>query len=99
MKLGWQGYHEVNWSINKMAVRLLLLLYFVSLLDSLHSQNFCRKVDTTSIPTIFVGTVIPKKLLGTVYFDKSCLKHGMHVFLTNVRRSKTFVTMTLLNPI
>ena len=28
----------------------------------------------TSIPTTFVGMVIPTKLLGTVYFDKSCEK-------------------------
>ena len=28
--------------------------------------------DATSIPTTFVGLVIPTKLLGTVYFDKSC---------------------------
>ena len=29
--------------------------------------------DATSSPTTFVGMVIPTKLLGTVYFDKSCL--------------------------
>ena len=56
-----------------MNVRLLLFLYFVSLLNRLHSQNLCRKADTTSIPTTFMGTAIPTKLLGTVYFDKSCL--------------------------
>ena len=55
-----------------MNLRLLLFLYFVSLLNSLHSQNLCRKADTTSIPTTFVGMAIPIKLLGTVYFDKSC---------------------------
>ena len=29
--------------------------------------------DAPSIPTMFVGLVIPTKLLGTVYFDKSCV--------------------------
>ena len=32
--------------------------------------------DATSSPTTFVGMVIPTKLLGTVYFDKSC-----HIFI------------------
>ena len=29
--------------------------------------------DAISIPTTFVGLVIPTKLLETVYFDKSCM--------------------------
>ena len=64
-----------------MNVRLLLFLCFVSLLNSLHSQNLCRNADTTSIPTTFVGTVIPTKLLGTVYFDKSCIPYHTIPFL------------------
>ena len=39
--------------------------------DKIHSHNACRKADASSIPTSFVGMVIPTKLLGTVYFDKS----------------------------
>ena len=37
---------------------------------------FVGRVDTTSIPTTVVGRQIPTKLVGTVYFDKSCNKHG-----------------------
>ena len=59
-----------------MNVRLLLFLYFVALLNGLHSQNLCRKAGTTSISTTFVGTAIPTKLLGTVHFDKSCVLSG-----------------------
>ena len=35
--------------------------------------TFVGRADTTSIPKTFVGTAIPTKLVGTVYFDKSCL--------------------------
>ena len=31
----------------------------------------------TSIPKTVVGTDIPTKLVGTVYFDKSCILHTM----------------------
>ena len=72
-ELGWPGDHEVKWSMKKINVRLLLCKYWISVLNSLHSQNLCKAADTTSIPTTFVGTVIPTKLLGTVYFDKSCI--------------------------
>ena len=34
--------------------------------------TFVGRANTTSIPTTFVGTAIPTKLVGTVYFDKSC---------------------------
>ena len=31
----------------------------------------------TSIPTTVLGTDIPTKLVGTIYFDKSCEKFGV----------------------
>ena len=31
--------------------------------------TFVKRVDTTTL----VGTAIPTKLVGTVYFDKSCV--------------------------
>ena len=34
--------------------------------------TFIGRMDTPSTPTIVVGQGIPTKLVGTVYFDKSC---------------------------
>ena len=38
--------------------------------------TFIGRAYTTSIPTTVVGMDIPTKLVGTVYFDKSCNMHG-----------------------
>ena len=35
------------------------------------------RADAISIPTTFVEMTIPTKLLGMVYFDKSCVLQGM----------------------
>ena len=45
------------------------------------SGTFTGMTYATSIPTTVVGTDIPAKLVGTVYFGKSYLTHG-----TNPRR-------------
>ena len=37
--------------------------------------TFIGRAYTTSIPTTVVGIDIPTKLVGTVYFDKSCPPH------------------------
>ena len=38
--------------------------------------TFIGRAYTTSIPTTVMGMEIPTKLVGTVYFDKSCDTHG-----------------------
>ena len=38
--------------------------------------TFAGRADTTSIPTTFVGTAIPTKLVGTVYFENHALFLG-----------------------
>ena len=54
----------------------ILVFGFSGKPPAFYSQNLRRNADTTSIPTTFVGMVIPTKLLGTVYFDKSCGRDG-----------------------
>ena len=41
--------------------------------------TFIGRTDTPSIPTIVVGQGIPTKLVGTVYFGKSCY----HTYLSD----------------
>ena len=38
--------------------------------------SFIGRTFTTSIPTTVVETDIHRKIVGTVYFDKSCLMHA-----------------------
>ena len=41
---------------------------------------FVGRTGTPSIPTTYVGTDIPTKLVGTVYFDKSCIILGTYQY-------------------
>ena len=41
----------------------------------------------TSIPTTVLGTDIPTKLVGTVYFDKTCVVHWQESMMRLVQRT------------
>ena len=70
-------------------------LYWVYKFINLIPITFVARTDNTSIPKICVGTVIPTKLMGTLYFDKSypttsqtpCHQH--HSFQPNFRGIKS----------
>ena len=61
------------------------------------STTFIGMAYTTSIPTTVVGMDIPKKLVRTVYFDKSCNSHSVKIvdfgLVSNSIRPSIIVTV------
>ena len=47
-------------------------MYLIEKMTYSIPTTFVGSTDTNSIPTTVVGIDIPTKLVGTVYFDKSC---------------------------
>ena len=52
--------------------KVLTLLHYVEKMTYSISTTFIDMTYATSIPIIVVGMGIPTKLVGKVYFDKSC---------------------------
>ena len=86
----WYGKHKIylfpnsaNTNFLKINIRLRIVkrsktstfLYCVEKITKFIPISLVGRADVNSIPTTFVGMVIPTKLLGTVCFDKSCNMH------------------------
>ena len=64
--------------------KILTFMYSIEKLTYIIPTTFAGRTNTTSIPTTVVGIDIPAKLVGTVYFDKSCLPSSPKCVFTPV---------------
>ena len=65
-----------NFPPSKVKAAVLTLMYLVEKRTYSIPTTIIGRTDCTRIPTTVVRIGIPTKLLGTVYFDKSCQRHS-----------------------